>query len=563
MVPGEVNLKKLFLEKKYNELILIIEEKIPEKSKNSALINLLGVCRLLRQKSNKENLLLAIGDFRKAFSKEKKTKSALESLRNFINTSITLHDYQSTPDNFKTSAKLFEEALTFFNEDKDYLSKDEALVIGVIGIYKRLTRIDKIIFYLGELLRQKYFRPLTICSLIYNNCYFDNWSQDKFLEYGKLLDKNLPIYHDTKLISPNKTKKKKMKIGFFSADIKRKHSVSYFLKTVINHYDKNKYEIFLYLNHEPSLDDETTKYFKDRVNKTINLLSLNDVEAINLIRGDRIDVFIDLMGISSESRLALVKNRVAPIQISWCGFCNTTGIQEMDYIIADPNLIYNSEKNLYSEKIIFLPNVWNCHSGINKKRSFNPSPFIKKKEITFGSFNNLNKINDSVIEVWSNILKTVKNSKLILKPSAPRMTYFLSKKFDEKKVLGSIKFEPTTKDFDEHMNTYKKIDIALDTFPFNGVTTSFESIWMGVPVLTLKGYNFNSRCGESINKNLNLEYLIAKDEREYILKAKELAEDNNILLNIRNKIFEDAITSPLFNTKKFSDNFFNSLDLVK
>ena len=113
------------------------------------------------------------------------------------------------------------------------------------------------------------------------------------------------------------------------------------------------------------------------------------------------------------------------------------------------------------------------------------------------------------------------------------------------------------------MNTYKKIDIALDTFPFNGVTTSFESIWMGVPVLTLKGYNFNSRCGEKINKNLNLEYLIAKDEREYILKAKELAEDNNILLNIRNKIFEDAITSPLFNTKKFSDNFFNSLDLVK
>ena len=114
----------------------------------------------------------------------------------------------------------------------------------------------------------------------------------------------------------------------------------------------------------------------------------------------------------------------------------------------------------------------------------------------------------------------------------------------------------------EHLNLYKEIDIALDTFPYNGVTTSFEAIWMGVPVLTMKGYNFNSRCGESINKNLNLNYLIAEDNKDYISKAIELATNKEKLIEIRDFIFENAINSSLFDQVKFSKNFYNSLENV-
>ena len=125
----------------------------------------------------------------------------------------------------------------------------------------------------------------------------------------------------------------------------------------------------------------------------------------------------DITGVTSFNRVSLFKNRLAPKQISWLGYCNTSGLDNMDYLITDKNLIYEDEKNSYSEKIIYLPNIWNCHSGLNSVRSPSVPPFLKEKNITFGSFNNFNKINDRVINVWSQILLKVKNSKLILKSS--------------------------------------------------------------------------------------------------------------------------------------------------
>ena len=131
-------------------------------------------------------------------------------------------------------------------------------------------------------------------------------------------------------------------------------------------------------------------------------------------------------------------------------------------------------------------------------------------------------------------------------------------------VLESVIFRKRLEEKKDHLDLYNEIDIALDTFPYNGVTTSFEAIWMGVPVLTMAGYNFNSRCGESINKNLNMEYLIAKDEKEYVSKAVSLFNDRDKFLNIRKSLFLNAIKSPLFDGKKFSENFFSSLrEIIK
>ena len=131
-------------------------------------------------------------------------------------------------------------------------------------------------------------------------------------------------------------------------------------------------------------------------------------------------------------------------------------------------------------------------------------------------------------------------------------------------VLDSVILHKRFEDKKDHLNLYNEVDIALDTFPYNGVTTSFEAIWMGVPVITMAGYNFNSRCGESINKNLNMEQLIAKNEDDYVSKAVSLSTDRDKFLNIRKSIFLDAIDSPLFNKKRFAENFFNSLrEIIK
>ena len=557
----KINLQKLFIEKKYEDIISIIENNIPEKQRNAAIINLLGVCKLSKKKVNKEDLVSATNDFQKSYLKEKETKESLQGFKNFINASLRLFDFENSEKNHQNSIFYFENALNFFEQNKNYLGKEESILVLLTRVHKRLNNLDKVRFYLGELINNKFHSPQNICNYIYYNCFSKDWSQLEFLRYGKLLQQNLPIYPKNKLISSNHFKNKKIKIGFLSSDIINNHSVTYFLKTVINNYDKNNFQIYLYLNNKKIYHDETTQFFIDKVENSHNISDLNDTDAINLIRNDKIDILIDLMGITSDSRLQIIKNRVASKQILWCGYCNTTGVDEMDFIIADKNLIYESEHNLYREKILYLPNIWNCHSGINFKRSFNEAPSTQNNNITFGSFNNFNKISDNVIKTWSEILKTVKNSKLILKSSSPTMTSSLSNKFEKENVLESIEFEPHVKNFDEHMRHYKKIDIALDTFPYNGVTTSFEAIWMGVPVLTMQGYNFNSRCGESINKNLNLNCLIAKDEQDYILKAKEFSNYDK-LSKIRKKIFDDAFLGPLFDEKNFSKDFFNLLKSV-
>ena len=134
--------------------------------------------------------------------------------------------------------------------------------------------------------------------------------------------------------------------------------------------------------------------------------------------------------------------------------------------------------------------------------------------------------------------KKIPNSKLILKSSSNLIDQKILKKFEEENVINSIHLESYKKNFEDHINLYKKIDIALDTFPYNGVTTSFEALWMNVPVITMKGYNFNSRCGESINKNAGIENLIAFNEENYIQKACQLSQNVEELIKIRKNIFK-------------------------
>jgi predicted O-linked N-acetylglucosamine transferase (SPINDLY family) len=181
--------------------------------------------------------------------------------------------------------------------------------------------------------------------------------------------------------------------------------------------------------------------------------------------------------------------------------------------------------------------------------------------MTFGSFNNFLKISDNVVKVWSKILQSINNSKLILKSYGSYNTQTVLDKFKRYGVENSIIIYDRTNysNIENHLNLYENIDIALDTFPYNGVTTTFEALWKGVPVLVLKGYNFNSRCGESIIKNANLEFLLSSNEDEYIEKAVYLSKNIEKLENERKKIYNKILNTPLFDSKKFSSNLKDEL----
>ena len=555
-----LKLKKLYEEKKYKEIINIINE-LDDKNLNSGLLNLSGVCKMLYNNSA-ENLKSAIQDFRKAYLREKKTENSLNALKNFINASIDLFDIEFKSNEKNLTDNILKEIFLYFNDNKDYFEKNDELTRALVRALIRNVDIDKVIYYLNQITKKETSSIDALASYIYYQSFTYNWDQKKFLEYSKILDQKLITYPHDKIVEISGSDRKKINIGFHSADIRSKHSVTHFLKTVLVNYDRNKFSINIYDGNKPDKEDSTTRDFRKFVDKMTNIRNIDDIGVINLVRNDKIDILIDLMGLTSNHRLSLYKNRLAPIQITWCGFQNTTGIKEMDYIIVDKNLIFDDEKKLYSEKILYMENIWNCHSGFDIPRLQTSAPMVENEFITFGSFNNYNKINDRVIKVWSKILKKVKNSKLILKSSNATFRSAMAEKFRKNDVINSVEFLSYQRNFEDHLNQYKKIDIALDTFPYNGVTTSFEAIWMGIPVLTMKGFNYNSRSGESINKNLKLQELIAENENDYINIAVSLEKNIKNLKKLRNFVFDNALNSPLFNQKKFSNQFFKSLEKI-
>jgi len=552
-----LKLSNLFKEKKYDDLIIFIQNSFPKKS--AQILNLLGVARLFNNR-DKNSLILALSDFKQAYLKEKKTNFGLEALINFINTAADLYALQSPLQDTKYDSSIFlNQTNDLFEEAKINFGYNEKLVSSIIRVYKHQANLNKTLFYLEKQFEKSELNQSGFASWIFFNNYKKNWTQSDFLKYSKLFSDKIENFNSNNLVELNRKKNSKIRIGFLSSEILGKHSITYFLETIFKDYNKDKFEIYLYLDN--AIEDENTNEFKILVKKFINVSSLEDIEAFNLIRSDNIDIMFDITGVTLSNRVSLFKNRMAPKQISWLGYCNTSGLENMDYLIADKNLIYDEEKNYYSEKIIYMPNIWNCHSGLNSIRSFSDPPCLKEKNITFGSFNNFNKINDQVISVWSQILLKVKNSKLILKSSLKMDKSFLKKEFEKYGVIDSIKFLEKRK-LESHYNLYKNIDIALDTFPYNGVTTTFEALAMGVPVITMKGYNFNSRCGESIIKNLGVEELIANNEDDYILKAQKIANDKDKLLELRKNIFKISHETPLFDTKQFSQDFFDILEKI-
>jgi predicted O-linked N-acetylglucosamine transferase (SPINDLY family) len=429
------------------------------------------------------------------------------------------------------------------------------------SVYSRLSDYKGMIFHLEKVIKSGDFIPYDLCNYGYWRCFDKNWKQSDFFEYGKFVEKNLAEYPQNQLVKLSNTKNKKINLGILSADLKKDHSIAFFLKTILSNYNKDKVEIYLFSN-QINIDSISTE-ISGLVHKTIDISKLNDLNALNKIRQFNLDIMIDVMGYTSRNRIGLFKNRVAKKQVLWMGYCNTSGLKNMDYIIADRNLIYENEKDSYSEQVIYLPEIWNTHCGFDFERKEAPPPLIKNNYITFGSFNNPAKINENVIDCWSNILKRVKDSKLIIKCSDDKKKFDRIENLMKKKgVLDSVTFHKRLENKKDHLNLYNEIDIALDTFPYNGVTTSFEAIWMGVPVLTMAGYNFNSRCGESINKNLKMEQLIAKNKEEYVSTAVNLSSDREKFMNIRKYIFQDALKTPLFNQENFSKFLFKALEEI-
>jgi predicted O-linked N-acetylglucosamine transferase (SPINDLY family) len=288
-----------------------------------------------------------------------------------------------------------------------------------------------------------------------------------------------------------------------------------------------------------------------------SLIGLTDKAVAALVRNDRIDVLVDLAGHTAGNRLSAFAEKPAPIQVSWLGYPATTGISAIDYRftddIADPP---GATERFHTETLWRLSGGFLCYTAPREAPPVSPSPCGTGQPLTFGSFNNLAKVNRAVIEAWAGLLSAVAGSRLLLKSKALRSADVQQRVWEVFAGRGiareRIMFEGWAEGLAAHLALYGKVDIALDTFPYNGTTTTFEALWMGVPVICLAGDRHSARVGASILTRCGLSNFIAASLDDYRAKATALARDPPALGDMRQALRPRVASSPLCDGKAFA-----------
>lgn len=349
---------------------------------------------------------------------------------------------------------------------------------------------------------------------------------------------------------------RRLKIGYISSDF-RDHSVAWFFHPVLANHDHEQIEVFCYSNHPR--DDAVTQRLATKADHWRRIFGAPDERVAEQIRRDGIDILVDLNGHTAMNRLLVFARKPAPIQITWLGYPNTTGLTTMNYRITDKYADPPGGTEAYhSEKLLRLPDCFSCYEPPEDSPAPSEPPVNTKGYITFGSFNKINKINPSVVAAWSRILQSIPNARLKLKTAGfgdPAVREMVCASFsrygitaDRLELLGHAGSRK------HHLAQYQSVDIALDTFPYNGTTTTCEALWMGVPVVTLAGKVHAGRVGVSQLNSLELPELIAETMDEYIAIATRLASDRAHLNKLRMDLRNRMSRSPLTDAKNFTAN---------
>ncbi|HEY4300937.1 MAG TPA: tetratricopeptide repeat protein [Candidatus Didemnitutus sp.] len=360
-------------------------------------------------------------------------------------------------------------------------------------------------------------------------------------------------------IVSDRDSERRLRVGFISPDL-RTHPVATFLEPLLRHLDRQAFEVVLF--HNDRRKDAVSERLRGYAAAWHDLNSLDDDAAETLVRRTAPDILVDLAGHSSGNHLSLFARRLAPVQVTYLGYPNTTGLAAMDFRfsdeLADPT---GAADALATERIVrFAPTAW----------AFQPpedAPAVTARpegaSVVFGSFNNFTKVTDDMLQVWSRILSSVPDSRLMLK----------SRYFDEPSVIAAVSARLRTagvagdrfsllaprSSLREHLDAYAGVDVALDTFPYHGTTTTCEALWMGVPVVTLAGDRHAARVGCSLLTAVGHPEWIARDSDAYVRIALELAADRAILARHRGRLRDELRRSPLLDHSGQANRFGDAL----
>ena len=458
-------------------------------------------------------------------------------------------------EDFPSSLEVLEQALLSIGQSERIL---RLLIIALI----KLERVNEAFYYL-DLVLERNPRLSDFCSMRAGlSNYIERITSEEQLEIAKTYEKSLGIKTEEIYTSwCCDFNSGPLKIGFVSGDFYN-HVVGRMLLRVLSFFDRSKFELLAFSSTKK--EDEISKKLKKEFSKWIDISSdRNYQRSAERIYSQSPNILIDLSGHMENNALPVFAYKPAPLQISWLGYFSTTGLNMIDYKLVDHTVVPVSMEKYFIEKIYRLPNCFLCPSNTDEYDSLINFDYEDKGEIIFGSVNRFNKINDRIIECWSEILNSVPKSRMILKGrggSEGEVGARISRQFKKHGVDGDRLIFTHRSGLKDYYRTLTDIDIVLDTFPFTGGVTTADALWMGTPVIGRKGIDtLVSYQGESILRSANMENFIAENESIYIEKAIAFSSDIRKSNITRHEILNLVRSSPLFNISQFAKNLEKAL----
>ena len=346
----------------------------------------------------------------------------------------------------------------------------------------------------------------------------------------------------------------RLKVGYVSPDF-RQHSVAYFIEPLLREHDRQAVEVYCYA--EVTQPDAVTARLQAYSDHWLRTVGLSDHDLAERIRTDGIDILVDLAGHTAKNRLRVFTRKPAPVQVTWLGYPNTTGLDAMDYRLVDAVTDPVGEADAWaSETLVRLEGGFLCYGAAKDAPEPAEAPSIATGTVTFGSFNNPTKLSDATLDIWARLLDRLPHARLLLKgtPFADPATraLFLSRLGERSVSAERVELLAWQANRAAHLSLYDRIDIALDPFPYNGTTTTCEALWMGVPVVTLLGDRHAGRVGASLLTHAGLTDWIAGTVEDYVQIAATLAGDPAHLRDLRHSLRPRLASSPLCDGRAFA-----------
>jgi predicted O-linked N-acetylglucosamine transferase (SPINDLY family) len=348
--------------------------------------------------------------------------------------------------------------------------------------------------------------------------------------------------------------RRRLRVGYVSPDFKN-HSVARFFLPLLAHHERSAFEVTCYA--ELKRPDAVSERIRGLAEHWCPTVGLSNDELAERIRADGVDILVDLAGHTSDNRLLTFARTPAPVAVSWLGYANTTGVAAIDYRFSDAECEPPGESDRRSsERIWRLPHGFHCFSPLDDAPAVTAPPNAARGSTMFGSFNNFLKLAPETIALWGRVLAAVPGSRLLLKSNFVFDAAAHRRHLERFAAAGidpaRITILPYMPDDHAHLAAYAEVDVALDPFPYNGTTTTCEALWMGVPVVTLRGDRHAARVGTSLLTRVGLAALIADDEAGYVARAADLAAAPERLAQLRAGLRAQVAASKLCDAAGFA-----------